>query len=761
MLARWTNHLRKEHLGLLFLFMCVTTLAICMVTQAWNAPFAYQINDPVDRAIVCKTPFSVESHEAKRIAVERARWNALHVYVNDPEPLVQLRESLWITVGMFLSAGRYEQLDDKGKETWALFLSPSNSAETPSQDAVDPKAAFETFVAHFKDNQSLNLFNSRLKTALTAFEIHGLLSALDYGPGQGNQENVLVYLEGKSAETAVSFRVSEVLIGDGASLKSSLQRELPREMQNEVFVTQLFNWLYPRLPETLREDKFATTEVRNKAVESVGTQFVDFVPGQVLVEAGEVLLPNDMRLLQAEYAASLKQQDKMQRILRFNAVFVAILALLTIAWGLIRRFERRRPKSPGTFLALMVGVFLTVFLATILNRFTITGVDWSILSLMLFVMIVSIAYSGELAIVYAITLALIFSLCSGGGVDFLVILLAVSVTTAIQLGRLRSRRKLVIVTLVAGLVAAVLTVTQGIFIGLPWETPILLNAVINLLAACMAGLIMTGLLPFLEEPFGILTDMSLLELGDVSHPLLQSLVRSAPATYGHSMQVGTIAETAAEAIGARSLLTRVGAYFHDVGKVMKPEYYSENQTDGHNIHDTLQPQVSTIVVIAHVKDGIDLAKQHHLPKPLIDLIEQHHGTSLVSFFYGRAASHVGKDDAPVEESTFRYPGPKPQSKEAAILMIADSCESACRSMGVAATPGKIENKVRLIIKQKLDDGQFDESGLTLSELKTIENSVTNSIIAAMHGRIKYPGQESTILPPPVETLGEPAPNTST
>ncbi len=207
------------------------------------------------------------------------------------------------------------------------------------------------------------------------------------------------------------------------------------------------------------------------------------------------------------------------------------------------------------------------------------------------------------------------------------------------------------------------------------------------------------------------------------------------------MQVGTIAETAAEAIGARGLLTRVGAYFHDIGKIMKPEYFSENQAGGENIHDQLEPQVSTIVLIAHVKDGVDLAKQHRLPQPLIDLIEQHHGTSLVGYFYNRATSKAGKDEPQVEESTYRYPGPKPQTKEAAILMIADTCESACRSMGAAATPGKIENRVRILTKQKLDDGQFDECGLTLRELKIIENSVIKSILAAMHGRIRYPGQD--------------------
>ncbi len=745
-LARCAETVRRDHLGLLFLITCLATLAICFVLQAWDPPFEFHVNDPVTREIVCNTAFSIESPDAKRIAEERARWYAPHVFVNDPEPLVQLRESLWITIGTLLAAGRYDQLDEAGKQTWNLFLhqrtNPPTSQLANGTETVDPKTAFETFISHFQGEKSLGLFNSRLKAAFTEFEIHGLLSAWNIGPSQGNQETVRVYLKGKSADTAVSFRVAEVLMSDGSRLKANLLRDLPREMQNTAFVDHLFNWLYPQLKDTLREDKSATEAVRTQAVAAVGKQYDDFVPGQVLVEAGDNLQQRDVDLLRAEHRAAMNLRDPARRILRFHAVFFSILTLLSISWVVVRRFERRRPKTPKAFLSLMAGLVLTVLLAKILEGYTITGIDWFILSILLFVMIVSIMYSCELAIVYAALVALILALGTGSGIDFLVVLLTVSVTAGLQLGRLRSRRKLVVVSVVAGMVAAVLTLALGLFDGLHWETPLILNAGINLLAACMAGLIMTGLLPFLEEPFGILSDMSLLELGDVSHPLLQTMTRLAPATYGHSMQVATIAETAAESIGARGLLTRVGAYFHDIGKIMKPEYYSENQTGGQNIHDTLQPQVSTIVVIAHVKDGSDLARQHHLPQPLIDLIEQHHGTTLVSFFYGRAASNAGKDDSPVEESTFRYPGPKPQSKEAAILMIADSCESACRSMGAAATPGKIENKVRVIIKQKLDDGQFDESGLTLLELKTIENSVIKSVIAAMHGRIKYPGQEA-------------------
>ena len=193
---------------------------------------------------------------------------------------------------------------------------------------------------------------------------------------------------------------------------------------------------------------------------------------------------------------------------------------------------------------------------------------------------------------------------------------------------------------------------------------------------------MTGLLPFIEKLFGVLTDISLLEIGDVAHPLLQELVRRAPGTYNHSINVAALAEAAAESVGAHALLVRVGAYFHDIGKMLKPMYFVENQGLDSNRHETLLPAMSKLIIVAHIKDGADLARQHHLPRPIIDFILQHHGTTLVEFFYHRAneQSEANPHGGEVDESSYRYPGPKPQTKEAAVLMVADAVESASRTL---------------------------------------------------------------------------------
>lgn len=242
---------------------------------------------------------------------------------------------------------------------------------------------------------------------------------------------------------------------------------------------------------------------------------------------------------------------------------------------------------------------------------------------------------------------------------------------------------------------------------------------------------MTGLLPIIEWIFGVQTDISLLELGDPAHPLLQELKNRAPGTFTHSLNVGMLSEPAADAIGANGLLCRVGAYFHDIGKMFKPEYFAENQEE--NRHEQLLPSMSRLVIISHVKDGADLGRKHHLPTSFIDLIEQHHGTTLVEYFYHQAKT----SETDVEESDYRYPGPKPQSREAAVMMLADAVESASRTLAEPA-PSRVEHLVNELAMKRLLDGQFDECGLTLSELRTIQQSLVKSLLALLHKRVEYP-----------------------
>ena len=242
-----------------------------------------------------------------------------------------------------------------------------------------------------------------------------------------------------------------------------------------------------------------------------------------------------------------------------------------------------------------------------------------------------------------------------------------------------------------------------------------------------------GLLPYLETVFGITSSIRLLELSNPNHPLLRKLLLEAPGTYHHSMMVGNLGEAAAEAVGADPLLTRVGSQYHDIGKTKRPYFFVENQFSGVNPHDKISPTLSTLIITSHVKDGVEMARQHKLPKVLVDFIREHHGTDLVKYFYHRA-KESGQD---VSEDDFRYPGPKPQSKETAIVMLADSVEAAVRSMP-KPTPGRIEGLVRKIIKERLADGQLDESNITLRDLDLIADAFVKVLTGMYHHRVEYP-----------------------
>ena len=470
-----------------------------------------------------------------------------------------------------------------------------------------------------------------------------------------------------------------------------------------------------------------------------GNLVMSYQPGQTLAASGEPLDEDKTRLLETEHKAAVAEMAVTAKLLRAAAVIGVILTLFGVCALYVQSRQRRLLVNLRRLATMQVLAVLAVAAACW------AADPWraEIVPLLIFAQTVAIAYRQEMALLFSGVLALVVVLGLGGGLASLLLLLGVTTAAVLQLGRIRNRSKLIYVGFLAGVLAFLLSFVVALLDMRPVGWSLLAEAGRYGLWTLAAGFLMTGLLPFIERLFGVLTDISLLELADVSQGLLQELVQRAPSTYNHSITVGSIAEAAADAIGARGLLVRVGACFHDIGKMLKPEYFVENQPPDANRHESLIPAMSTLVIIAHVKDGADLARKHKLPEAIIDFIEQHHGTTLVEYFYGRASEQSENDPngGEVDESNFRYPGPKPQTKETAVLMLADAVESACRSL-VDPAPARIESLVREVAERRLDDGQFDESNLTLRELRTIEDSMVKSLIANYHGRVKYPGQRT-------------------
>jgi putative nucleotidyltransferase with HDIG domain len=256
----------------------------------------------------------------------------------------------------------------------------------------------------------------------------------------------------------------------------------------------------------------------------------------------------------------------------------------------------------------------------------------------------------------------------------------------------------------------------------------------------IAAFLVMGTLKIFEYLFGVVTNFSLLELSDFNQPLLKKMILEAPGTYHHSLVVSNLAEAAADGIGAHALLTRVGAYYHDVGKLSKAEYFTENQMMGYNKHDDIEPNVSRLVIFNHVKEGMELARKYKLNPAIIDFIPQHHGTSLMHYFYQKALEEAQEGEK-IDENDFRYPGPKPQSPETAIVLLADSVEGATRALDEPTLP-KIEETVKKIINNKFIDGQLDECHLTLKEINKISLTFIRILGAMYHARVKYPDKKN-------------------
>ena len=259
----------------------------------------------------------------------------------------------------------------------------------------------------------------------------------------------------------------------------------------------------------------------------------------------------------------------------------------------------------------------------------------------------------------------------------------------------------------------------------------------GLLSGLLAGILVSGFVPLFEMLFHYTTNIKLLELANLDQPILRELMVQAPGSYHHSVIVGAMVEAAAESIGANPLLSKVSAYYHDLGKMNKPLYFIENQISGENKHEKLAPSMSSLILISHVKEGLDLARKHKLSPEIIDIIQQHHGTSLITYFYNKAKNSRTEDKPEINIDDYRYPGPKPQTREAGLVMLADAVEAASRTLG-EPTPARIQGMVQKIVNNIFSDGQLDECELTLKDLHLIAKSYNKILTGIFHRRITYP-----------------------
>lgn len=496
-------------------------------------------------------------------------------------------------------------------------------------------------------------------------------------------------------------------------------------------------------------DPLRTLERRASARAGVGIVEVEVRRGTRIVASGEVVTPHQQQMLAALRQANAHAGGPWSFVAWLAFSVCVIGATLTFAHSTIRKFAAsHRDREALAFALLLVLLFGRVLSATAALLTLPTTLDPALLALFVPVaggaMLVRILINSESALIWAIVAA-VFSGVLMDGSPLLIawyVVTALVATTAV--GPARERLAVLRAGLQSGLVGAgfilLLTVLGGQNPSVVADEGVTLStAVVAGSAALGAGVLgavlALGSIPIFEL-FGFVTDYKLLELASLNHPLLRQLMLRAPGTYHHSVIVGTLSEAACETIGANALLARVACYFHDIGKGLKPQYFIENQRETGNRHDRLSPEASAALIINHVREGGVLAHEHRLPRPIIDNIYMHHGTGIIQYFYGRAKELAGPEEH-VDERLFRYPGPKPDTREAGVIMLADKVEAACRTIREPSEE-RIRAMIQQIVNSVMTDGQLESCPLTLRELYQIADTFTTVLLGIYHHRIEYP-----------------------
>ncbi|MFD2612749.1 HD family phosphohydrolase [Paenibacillus gansuensis] len=526
---------------------------------------------------------------------------------------------------------------------------------------------------------------------------------------------------------AARAQVAELV--NTSNLTKNTQRKMVTEIARFVLTPNVFF------------DKQATEEARAQAREN--TPPVLIKKGEVLVEKGQIITKEQYDLLDSMELL----KDKVNYMPQLGLIVLVTLMVLLLVMYIMQRSTAVRDNNAK--LLMLVLIFILNFLSM---KIVAMGQSAELpylaylapvaLGAMLITLLLDVPLAFLSSVLFSTGAAIIFNQTGDTLFDYRYGFVALMVCFSAIFALHRASQRSTI--LKAGVMVCLVGSASVVALNLLSDEYNLRTMLQSISVAVGSGLLtavlVIGLMPFFEVTFGILSALKLVELSNPNHPLLRKLLTETPGTYHHSVMVGNLSEAAAEAIGANGLLCRVGSFYHDIGKTKRPSYFIENQSNIENPHDHIDPKLSKSIIIAHARDGVEMLKDHKIPKPIWEIAEQHHGTTLLKYFYHKAQKQYeeeGKEPSELQEADFRYPGPKAQSKEAAVVGIADCVEAAVRSLR-NPTVEQIESMVQKIIKNRLDDHQFNECDLTLKELDKIAITLKETLLGIFHSRIEYP-----------------------
>ena len=533
---------------------------------------------------------------------------------------------------------------------------------------------------------------------------------------------------------AKTLEITEAVLDNGIR-EDNLSRSIT-VAKNEVNLlgwdTLRINTAFTLFTNSLKPNLFIDADATNRKIDEkiAAVEPIRYLQGQTIVGEGEII---DEEIYEALETAGFVSQNLSKSLVPFygGIIYIALifaLMLIYVAWFHKTSFDTRKE----------IAMFFTIFaMSLIISQFT-ANLSVYLVPVIFFSMLVSILIDTKLSVVMNLCFSLLCAVIHSLDGSEILFFLVLGTAFALLASLVKERNRIVIVGIV-GLLANIALVFASalVFQKNIWPVGMPDVLIYSVLGSIAMLLLCVGSLPFWEGVFGVVTSIKLLDLANPTHALLRRMIIEAPGTYHHSLIVANLAETAAYDIDANSALARVGGYYHDIGKLKHPHYFAENQA-GDNPHDRMETYESVSIITAHVKEGVELAVKYRLPRQVVELIEQHHGNTLIQFFYQKElARSEGK--ASVKESDFRYAYPRPNSKEAAIVMLADTVEAAVRSMSPTVKASEeIELFVRKLIKDKLDDNQLNESNLTLTDIDRIVKAFMTVFRGMYHARIPYP-----------------------
>lgn len=502
--------------------------------------------------------------------------------------------------------------------------------------------------------------------------------------------------------------------------KSNIDRTLEDILRNITYTEIKPNFFY---------DSEKTEEKIKEAQKNVQKEIIK--KNQIIVKEGEPVTERQLEVLKE--LGLLNDGTTKNYLLSFVSLAVLVALILFIQYSYIAK--ERADIFKDTKMIILISSINIIMLVISMG---VNIISPYLMPLVCSAMLMTILIDNKISLVINLLNIIFISIIVGFNPSVILILIISVVLGSSALKKVQQRNDIIYSTLYITIISAIGTVTLGMISSNNLKE-IFIETGYTAIGSLLSGILAVGLLPFFESIFDVVTNIKLLELSNPNQPLMKKLLMEAPGTYHHSMMVANLAEAAAEIVGGNPVIARVGAYYHDIGKTKRPYFFGENQMGKENPHDKITPNLSTLIILSHTKDGLEMAREHKIPKVIQDIIEQHHGTTLVKYFYYKLKNSSDRPEE-IKEEDFRYPGPIPSSKESGILMLADSVEASVRSIG-EPTKGKIEEMVNNIINDKLNSRQLVNCDLTLKDIEMIRKSFLKTLDGIYHHRIEYPTEK--------------------